>query len=356
MVRPPTIAESLKIIRDREKRADGIRSGALNILNLGNIDLRRTTQAEEVLKNINLNSGVNTRKLDFADLRAFKKQMQLRQQDFKRSGIGIGISFKSVIDRSRKEDIKRFQEEINTAIAARRDRNGVITFRVNASARSTDTHHMVSVQFLNFQAALSGGGSITQKLAADVLKGPVRFDCDCGRHRYWYRYLATLGGFAYGKSETGYPKIRNPQLTGLACKHVLYVARMCMHSPSMIRDMQNYLNTYRNNPNSRARTIGRKQAREFAEKIDKEDWRNIKVRQSRNSQLPDRLADAFNPNKKASIRGTNLRPEELVKKRVDEMSKQEKISAIARLLSSTDLPPDLQAAVKLINDQISKEN
>lgn len=355
MIKPLSIAKSLEVIRNREKRADGKRSFAQNILNLGDLDLRRKTQAEEVLKKINLNSGANTRKIDFADLRAFKRIMQSRQEDFKRNLIRGGIHFQTIISRSKREDIERFEKQINTAFCARKDRNGVILFRVNASANSKVSHHMVSVQFMNFPMALSSG-NITQALARSVLDGPVRFDCDCGRHRYWYRYLATLGGFAYGRPETGFPKIRNPSLVGLACKHVLYVARMCMRSKAMIKDMQGYIKTYRTNPNHRAQTIGHKQAKEFVGKVDKESWRNIRVRRLNINKLPERLADAFNPSKKASLRGTDLRPEELVRKRTAEMSKQEKISAIARLLNSTDLPPEVQSAIKILNDQISKES
>lgn len=350
-----TIAKSLQVVHDREKNADKKRSAALNILQLGDIDLRRKTQAEEILKVIDLNSGVNTRKLDFDDLRRFKKQMQERQNYFRQNGIKGGIHFKSVINHSRKEDIKRFHDQINSAFAARKDRNGVINFRVNASAQSKDRHHLVSVQFLNFHNALSGD-RITQALAKSVLQGSIKFDCDCGRHRYWYRYLATMGGYAYGKPETGFPKVRNPNLIGLACKHVLFVARMCLRSPAMVKEMQQYLTLYRNDPNQRAKTTGHKQARTFAEKVDKESWRGIKVRQSRNIKLPARLADAFNPNKKATLRGSNLRPEQLVQMRVAEMSKQEQISAFARLLGSAHLPVEVQNAIQIIQNQIGKES
>ncbi len=56
-----------------------------------------------------------------------------------------------------------------------------------------------------------------------IKEGQIAFDCDCGRHRYWYRYLATIGKYNYGINETRYPTTRNPNLTGLACKHVLRV-------------------------------------------------------------------------------------------------------------------------------------
>ncbi|EPA1084307.1 phage tail protein, partial [Escherichia coli] len=49
------------------------------------------------------------------------------------------------------------------------------------------------------------------------------FDCDCGRHQYWYRYIATAGNFALAPpKEYAFPKIRNPNLKGIACKHVIH--------------------------------------------------------------------------------------------------------------------------------------
>ncbi|MCV5390784.1 phage tail protein, partial [Escherichia coli] len=57
--------------------------------------------------------------------------------------------------------------------------------------------------------------------------GRISFDCDCGRHQYWYRYLATMGNYCIAPpKEFAFPKIRNPELSGVACKHVLKAATM----------------------------------------------------------------------------------------------------------------------------------
>ena len=53
--------------------------------------------------------------------------------------------------------------------------------------------------------------------------GRISIECPCGRHQYWYRYMASLGGYGLKPIETGYPKIRNRNLTGCCCKHVLRV-------------------------------------------------------------------------------------------------------------------------------------
>ncbi len=73
---------------------------------------------------------------------------------------------------------------------------------------------------MNYSAAL-GNPRPSAKVSYYLTKSYLKFDCDCGRHRFWYRYISTIGGFNAGRDETGFPKIRNPQLTGVACKHVL---------------------------------------------------------------------------------------------------------------------------------------
>lgn len=63
----------------------------------------------------------------------------------------------------------------------------------------------------------------TAKLAKQLCAGRVSYDCDCGRHQYWYRYIATAGNFALAPpKEYAYPKVRNPDLKGVACKHVIH--------------------------------------------------------------------------------------------------------------------------------------
>lgn len=36
-----------------------------------------------------------------------------------------------------------------------------------------------------------------------------------------FRYLATIGGFALDPYEEAFPKIRNPKLIGVCCKHMV---------------------------------------------------------------------------------------------------------------------------------------
>lgn len=94
-------------------------------------------------------------------------------------------------------------------------------FITNAGPNSDVARHHVHVQFLDFDAAVGASPNDPKKLGKLVTAGRLLFDCDCGRHTFWYRYIATIGKFNTGRPETGFPKIRNPKLMGVACKHVL---------------------------------------------------------------------------------------------------------------------------------------
>lgn len=174
-------------------------------------------------------------------------------------------------------------------------------------------------------------------MADAVLQGAVRFDCDCGRHRFWYRYIASVGSFAYGKAETGFPKIRNPNLKGLACKHVIFVMRMLTQSQSMTGFMKNYLSEFRENPLQRKKTLSNKQADKIAAAIAKESWRNIKIRRTNNNALPKNIRDVFSASSNSSIRGTGITPSQLAKAKAKDIAPQTAVREIQQKLQNPDV-------------------
>jgi len=101
--------------------------------------------------------------------------------------------------------------------------NNLLYFRVTASGETAraPSHYQVRIRLEDWHDMLTETGPyITRAKRACV--GRLSIDCGCGRHQYWYRYLATIGGFAVGPPlEKDFPKIRNPKLTGCCCKHIL---------------------------------------------------------------------------------------------------------------------------------------
>ncbi|ENV14243.1 hypothetical protein F965_00486 [Acinetobacter schindleri NIPH 900] len=152
------------------------------------------------------------------DLIAFKQNIAVIGDRFKK-----GITAKQIISLSLPVDVERANEQINLTLP-HSHKGGVFHFITNASKDSKDTHHHVHVQFASFKRLASNESKIPLLTTKEKLNhGRLRFECDCGRHNYWYRYMATIGGYGYGRKELGYPKEKNPELAGVACKHIIAV-------------------------------------------------------------------------------------------------------------------------------------
>ncbi|SEN69770.1 hypothetical protein [Nitrosomonas marina] len=172
------------------------------------------------------------------DLAQYRHNMRMAQSNFK----GNGITARQVIDlasskplppalgaKNPETDIDRARRQINMAIPVSAVNNEV-RFITNAGPDSDVNRHHVLVRFNAFSeaankmlAAKSKDRSTPKQTANWLRKQKLAFDCDCKRHRFFFRYISTIGNFNAGRDELGYPKIRNPNLKGVACKHVLRV-------------------------------------------------------------------------------------------------------------------------------------
>lgn len=296
-----------------EKKADAKRSAAKSVLPLADLaNEKNVSIVEKALNEINRHTrDPFAKQLTPELLQQFAKNLKRLQNEYQSKNIQGGISPRAIINRSRRIDINRATTEIHNVIPISYTKDGVINFKTSASRQSNASHHIVSVQFLNFQAALNAIASPT-KLADFVLQGGVKFDCDCGRHRYWYRYIASVGGFNYSKAETAFPKIRNPELTGLACKHVIRTMGLLLKSPAMKGYMRDFLQRYRKNPNQNRQTATAKQAKKLQQTINNESWSRHFRRSKTGQSLPDAKA-FFNPQNPVSIQGMTVTPQEMSK-------------------------------------------
>lgn len=197
----------------------------------GFVDVMKTT-----LGNAFSQQGL-LRNIQVEDLEIFNQKIT----DLERRGaFKEGITAREVINASLAVDRSRASSEIpwSHPIASRYLAKGanktlVVTFTTAASGRNGANKHFVNVEFLQFKETVTHRLMTTPSKdqaiqdAQKLKDGLLKFDCDCGRHTYWYRFIASKGKFAYigsnplGREETGFPKIRNPQLKGIACKHVL---------------------------------------------------------------------------------------------------------------------------------------
>ncbi len=180
-----------------------------------------------------------TRIMTQADLHAFAANIEQMQQAYKG-----GITVEQVISLSTQGDIDRANRQIHAAIPISQ-KNGVVHFTTNASRESIQKnknnprYYHVNVEFLAFNELVFNPDKVkTTTVQNRLSKGKVKFECNCGRFKYWFRYLNTVAGTVLGRREGGFPKIRNPNMTGIACKHILRVMHYIKSAPG-----QQYLST-----------------------------------------------------------------------------------------------------------------
>lgn len=217
--------------------------------------------------------GGEVRPISADDLAVFRQNIRTVQRHFKG-----GIRARQVLDMSLPVDRERAQREIRMAVPASAS-NGRVRFVTNAGPDSNVSRHHVAVEFMSYGAAASAGAKNPKQAASWLRKQPLKFDCDCGRHTYWFRYISTIGSFNAGRAETGFPKIRNPNLHGVGCKHVLRVMAEIESSGTVLLFLTRLLERARNSDENKA--VLRQTQKEAEEAAKKGRVRDIKTTEDR---------------------------------------------------------------------------
>ena len=238
----------------REREAAGNAPADKNII-LTEREVRGEWDASRVLFTT---LGGQARRITAEDLATFRHNMRQAERRFRG---GNGITARQVIDLASgtplryvspgqpASDIDKARREITMGVPVSAI-NGTIRFITNAGPDSKVRRHHVVVNLHEFETAAAQlaatpndgkGGKTPKQIANWLRKQKLSFDCDCERHRYFFRYVATIGGFAAGRKETGYPKIRNPKLMGVACKHVLRVMSELESSNAVLAFLEKHL-------------------------------------------------------------------------------------------------------------------
>ncbi len=161
-----------------------------------------------------------------ADLEQFDKNRQRHMEKYDSKTAGITYAF--LVKNSRKIDIDRANNRVDdgtgiNSAALIGMKGNVVLIRVGASMASKHQEHSVKVRLEQWDELLKLPPDTDPTQAAQMAcGGRISFDCDCGRHQYWYRYLGTMGNYQLSPpKEFAFPKIKNPEMSGVACKHVL---------------------------------------------------------------------------------------------------------------------------------------
>lgn len=255
--------------RTRASDGEARRVGAANILDPKQVASGKAWTPAKVMEATLGTSAVlmgqQSVALTSSQIRAFKQNIKSVQQQFRG-----GMTAQQVLDFAAHIDKERAQREIRVSVPSFA-KGGEVHFVTNASLKYKETRHHVTVEFMSFEAAVAGGQGTPLQMARWLRQEPLKFDCDCGRHTYFYRYIATIGAFNAGRPETGYPKTTNPQLIGVACKHVVRTMTEIARSAHVTQFLANQIERARNarRPSDVKKTATRITQREMEEQAAK---------------------------------------------------------------------------------------
>lgn len=215
-----------------------------------------------------------------------------------------------------KNDLDKARRQITMAMPVSATGN-TIRFLTNAGGESKATRHNVIVQLLEYDSAISqlytadkNNRKKPSQLANAIRKGRVKFDCDCERHRYFFRFLATIGGFNAGRPEEGYPKIRNPNLRGIACKHVIRVMTELESSNTTLKFLTKHLEK------AETKAVTSMKQRDLDNQLKSKRPSAIKTSDQRKSEAEARRAQrAMKKGLEKTKKKPNLKPNERTPKR-----------------------------------------
>jgi hypothetical protein len=214
--------------------------------------------------------GGQIRALTHDDLRSFRDTVKKLGKKFKG-----GITAKAVIDMSTQGDRDRANKEIHQAIPMQ-SIGGRVHFVTNSGPNSEVTRHHVHIEMLNYSAAVSSPVKMPEVVKM-LTTGPLKFDCDCEQHTYRYRYIATTGNFNAGRSEMGFPKLTNPKLIGVACKHVLRVMQQ-INTPLIRNQVEKMIERGRTSLDRKSYAISKAEAQALAAQQSKQaHWKRNQV-------------------------------------------------------------------------------
>jgi len=195
------------------------RDNAKNILSPDQIQGKNWRATKVLMTTLGLKPGDEPRPITKQDLLAFNRNIMTLQAKVEK-----GVTANEVISMSTIADKKRSRQQIHTAIPVKM-KSGYIHFMTDAGpgskvSRKVSRHH-VHIILSGYETGLAKGTPL--QAAREIARGNLKFDCDCEHHTFVFRFITTLMGANAGRAETGFPKLRNPMLEGIACKHVLRV-------------------------------------------------------------------------------------------------------------------------------------
>lgn len=286
------------------------------------------------------------RQLEPADLQEIARKQQALRGKYTQ-----GILPSQVINAALPVDRQRANDEIpwshpTFANYIPANKSLVVMFTTAASGKYKEQQHFVSVEFCEFDRItghflIPTNSKEQAELDAKALTSTlIKFDCDCGRHTYWYRYVASTGGFAYigtkpkGREETGFPKIRNPQLKGIACKHVLRTMQSLQRDRGCIQFLAKAIQKqYKVNAGTAKNTQTQTTKNAMQAAIKRQNKANTQVLSDKEQRMSKRLLDRYQTALRNGLLTRNARDKRTPKQKLATLAKIHGVEAYLELIS-----------------------
>lgn len=196
--------------REEAKTAAAIRENAKGILK-NQVIQRQINKRQGIV----LAYGMSEVQFNLGDLEQFIRAIEKAENRFNNQVQGVPYS--SLLRASRPIDKQRAKEVRNATLFQRR--GNIFFFHVTGNSQP---FYQVQIRLEEWTNAILAREPVLVSVRK-MISGRISFECPCGRHQYWYRYMASLGNYGLKPVEKGFPKIRNKTLGGCCCKHVLKV-------------------------------------------------------------------------------------------------------------------------------------
>ena len=115
-----------------------------------------------------------------------------------------------------------------------------LKFHVNSVTAEPPTRYVVSVKLVDMPDVWDKEDLSMKDKVRLALAGDIKINCTCPAYKYFgYEYILTQLGADSGKGENRFPKIRNPKLQGVMCKHCYMVMGLFpMHWSTIVKDLE----------------------------------------------------------------------------------------------------------------------
>lgn len=269
-----------KEARESFRIADEIRSQSQTLLKPDDI-LSGQADAAKLYRYMTRLPNGTYRPITLQDVIEFDKRRAAMKDRWRK-----GVTAKDIIDLAtavplgqKKSDLQKAREQIHAAVPIT-TKAGELKFSTNTGPNSDRQRHYVSIKMLNFEAAVAAAAP-PEQIVKQVVQGPLAIGCSCGQWRFVFAYMATSGGYGLPEHrETAFPKIRNPSLSGIACKHIVKVASVLLQSPTIRGYVSRLIADERNRTQTKLRREAQKTMKEIQDKMSKESSRQKAIRTS----------------------------------------------------------------------------